>query len=176
MHEPPSLAITLHDVAPATLPACRQLAALVESLDPRAPLTLLIVPDFHGRGRADQAPEFRAWVDARLARGDEVALHGFRHVDTAPRPTRPGGWVRRQLLGGGEAEFAALASGPARRSNSAMISTSRMCGTFVRCVRPVASKLAAMSLSTEFFAPGARTVPARRAPPVTSKASISGRA
>ena len=44
-------------------------------------------------------------------------------------------------------------------STSAMMSTSEIRGTLVRTWRPSASRQAAISLSTEFLAPPARTVP-----------------
>ena len=101
------LCIVLHDVAPATWPACRSLLDMIAGLgDP--PLTLLVVPDFHGRGRIDAAPDFFRSVDALAARGAEIALHGYFHRDDAPPPRSPGAWLRRRILTAGEGEFAAL--------------------------------------------------------------------
>lgn len=62
-------------------------------------------------------------------------------------------------------------SQPSRRSSSAMKVTSRMVGTSRRTVVPSASSEAADGSSTLFFAPVTRTLPARRAPPTTSKTS-----
>jgi hypothetical protein len=56
---------------------------------------------------------------------------------------------------------------PRRRTSSAMMSTSRIAGTWLMVLRPGASSAAAMSLSTLFFAPVTRTSPANRAPPIT---------
>jgi hypothetical protein len=58
-------------------------------------------------------------------------------------------------------------SQPSRRSTSAMMAMSVMRGTFVRTLRPGASRVAAISLSAEFFAPTTATSPARRTPPNT---------
>lgn len=101
------LCITLHDVAPATWPQCARLLELVDGLG-APPLTLLVVPDWHDRGRIDAAPDFLRAVDARIARGDEVALHGYHHRDDAPAPRSPAAWLRRRVLTAGEGEFAEL--------------------------------------------------------------------
>jgi len=101
------LCIALHDVAPATWPQCARLLDLVDALG-APPLTLLVVPDWHAQGRIDAAPEFRRAIDARIARGDEVALHGYFHRDDAPAPRAPAAWLRRRVLTAGEGEFAAL--------------------------------------------------------------------
>ncbi len=107
------LCIALHDVAPATWPLCARLLDLVDSLG-APPLTLLVVPDWHGSGRIDAAPEFLRAIDARIARGDEVALHGYRHRDDAPSPRSPAAWLRRRVLTAGEGEFAELGADEAR--------------------------------------------------------------
>ena len=110
-----NLIVAIHDVCPATLDACRGLTALVEQSLPDVPLTLLIIPDYRGQHRIDQAAEFRGWVDARIERGDEVVLHGLWHFDDGPPPRTPAAWVRRRVLTDGEAEFATLSAGQARR-------------------------------------------------------------
>ena len=103
----PLLCIAIHDVAPATWPACERLLAMLEGLG-APPLTLLVVPDYHARGRIDADPAFVRAIDRRIARGDEVALHGFHHRDdsAAPRALLP--WLRRRVLTAGEGEFAAI--------------------------------------------------------------------
>ena len=101
------LCIALHDVAPATWPQCARLLDLADSLG-APPLTLLVVPDWHGRGRIDASPEFLRAIDARRARGDEAALHGYFHRDDAPAPRSPAAWLRRRVLTAGEGEFAEL--------------------------------------------------------------------
>ncbi|GAA0717522.1 polysaccharide deacetylase family protein [Dokdonella soli] len=102
------LCIAIHDVAPATWPQCMRLLALLDEFD-APPLTLLVVPDYHHRGRVDTDTGFRSGIDARIARGDEVALHGYFHLDDAPPTRHPAQWMRRRLLTAGEGEFAALA-------------------------------------------------------------------
>ncbi len=103
------LCISIHDVAPPTWPACRRLLDLVDSFG-AVPVTLLIVPDYHRAGRIDRFPEFLRAIDRRLARGDEVALHGYSHLDEAAPPRTPLAWFQRRVLTRSEGEFAALAA------------------------------------------------------------------
>ena len=99
------LCVSIHDVAPATLDACRTIAAAVSGVDARIPLTLLIVPRYHGAA-GETPPVYRAWIDERLSRGDALALHGYTHRDEAP-PAR-GRAVTRRVYTAGEGEFSAL--------------------------------------------------------------------
>lgn len=105
---PLRLAVSIHDVSPATWPLCRRLLAVVERSG-CAPCTLLVVPDHHRSGRCDLDRDFVRAIGLRLARGDEVALHGYFHLDDAPLPVSVRAWVRRRLLTAGEGEFAGLA-------------------------------------------------------------------
>lgn len=98
------LCVSLHDVAPSTWPHClKVLEAVREVAD--VPVTLLVVPAHHGSSSAQ--PEFEAAMSAQLAAGNELALHGYFHVD----PGVPSGvvdWVRRRVYTAGEGEFCGL--------------------------------------------------------------------
>ena len=72
------------------------------------PVTLLVVPDYHRRGRIDRDPPFLRAVEQRLAKGDEVALHGYYHLDDQAASLGPAAWLRRRVYTAGEGEFAAL--------------------------------------------------------------------
>ncbi|HQS03504.1 MAG: hypothetical protein B7Y07_09390 [Halothiobacillus sp. 24-54-40] len=102
-------ALVLHDVAPRTQARCMALlAALAPWITPQGPMpvTLLVVPRYHGDTPLAEHAAFRAWLDARIALGDEVVLHGFYHADN--RPVRsPVDWVRRRVYTL-EGEFAQL--------------------------------------------------------------------
>jgi uncharacterized protein len=102
-----ALCVVLHDVAPATWPQCERLLSMLDEIGV-LPVTLLVVPDFHGRGRIDAAPEFLRAIEQRVARGDEIALHGYFHRDDAPAALSPLAWLRRRALTAGEGEFADL--------------------------------------------------------------------
>ncbi len=66
-----------------------------------------------------------------------------------------------------------LTSMPMDTSRSDMVSTSVMRGTLRSTCTPSASRVAAISLSTEFLAPPARTVPDRGGPGRTTKRSTA---
>lgn len=106
------LCIAIHDVAPATWRECETLLKMLERLGSPA-VTLLVVPDYHRRGRVDDASWFVAALGAWIAGGAEVALHGYYHLDEAPAPRDPWSWLRRRLLTAAEGEFAALTVGEA---------------------------------------------------------------
>ncbi len=108
------LCIALHDLAPATWPQCEKLLALTDEFG-QPPITLLVVPNFHGRGRVGDVPGIARAIERRVARGDEVALHGYFHRDDALPPRTPGDWLRRRALTAGEGEFAALTRDEAAR-------------------------------------------------------------
>jgi predicted deacetylase len=114
LRAPLRLAVSLHDVAPQTWPACERLLGAVEQVAP-IPVTLLIVPNYHGEGLRRFTPAYRGALDARLARGDELALHGWTHLDACPLPRNPIDILRRTRLTAREGEFAAL---PAHRARA----------------------------------------------------------
>ena len=74
----------------------------------RIPVTLLVVPDYHRRGRINRHPEFLRAIEQRLARGDEVALHGYYHLDDQVMAPRAADWWRRRVYTAGEGEFSVL--------------------------------------------------------------------
>lgn len=97
------LAIVLHDVAPATWPACQRLLQCVAAIV-QAPVTLLVVPRYHGESPTE---DWTAWLDAAVARGDELALHGYMHADQGETEGLRDTLLRRWYTAG-EGEFAAL--------------------------------------------------------------------
>jgi predicted deacetylase len=107
-----ALCVSIHDVAPATWPAClRLLKAIRQVAD--IPVTLLVVPRYHGAATHDAA--YESMLDALLAQGHELALHGYTHLDHGP-PAR--GLTQRYLrvvFTTGEGEFAAIPAPRARR-------------------------------------------------------------
>lgn len=123
----PRLCVAIHDVAPATWPACARLLALVDAIG-APPLTLLVVPDWHRRGPIDADPAFRRAIDARLARGDELALHGLVHLDEARPPRGILDPLRRRVLTAGEGEFAALDEAEASARIDAGLQRFAQCG------------------------------------------------
>ena len=99
-----TLCIVLHDVAPGTWDSCRRLLDALDRIGADVPVTHLAVPRYHGQPR-DAA--FEAWLQGRAQRGDEIALHGFTHLDE--RPTRgPIDHLRRRHYTRSEGEFSDL--------------------------------------------------------------------
>ena len=102
-----TLCIALHDVAPVTWPRCERLLAMLDAIGARA-ITLLVVPDFHRRGAVERDQTFIDAIEARRRRGDEIALHGYAHIDESAPPRTPSAWFRRRVLTDAEGEFSAL--------------------------------------------------------------------
>lgn len=109
----PALCLSIHDVAPATWDDCRRLHDAVRAVAD-IPLTWLVVPRYHHRRTRSAAME--AYLEAQLAAGHELALHGFTHRDDGPGAPS-WAWLqhwRRTVFARHEAEFAALDEGQAR--------------------------------------------------------------
>ena len=88
--------LVLHDVAPSTWADYQPFVEAVDALG-GVPMTWLVVPDFHRHNPLDAHPRFRRLLDDRLARGDELALHGYFHCDEGPPPTTPRDWFMRRI-------------------------------------------------------------------------------
>ena len=98
--------VVLHDVAATTLGACDRVLAAVRDVAGPIPLTHLVVPRHHGALPTDP---FRAWLDARAAAGDELALHGLTHRDdTTADAAGAVDRLRRTHYTRGEGEFWSL--------------------------------------------------------------------
>jgi predicted deacetylase len=110
--ETPLLCVSIHDVAPATWSECLRLRDAVRAVA-GIPLTWLVVPYFHGRLQA--SPAMEAQLGAALARGDELALHGYTHIDLEPDSGALGSRFLRAVYTQREGEFAALGEGQARQ-------------------------------------------------------------
>lgn len=110
-----SLCVSLHDVAPATWPQCAQLLAAIRAVAP-IPVTLLVVPAYHRQPvSAVDAAAFDRLLEARLAAGDELALHGYTHLDEGPPAA---GWRQnflRRIYTTSEGEFSAIDAAEASR-------------------------------------------------------------
>ncbi|WDY58968.1 DUF2334 domain-containing protein [Pseudomonas sp. PSKL.D1] len=103
---PGSVMLVLHDIAPETWPDYEPFVQAVDEMG-NVPMTWLVVPDFHHRNLLARAPTFCKLLDRRLARGDELALHGYFHADDGPSPRTPGEFFMRRIYTH-EGEFYAL--------------------------------------------------------------------
>ncbi|MCV2222350.1 polysaccharide deacetylase family protein [Pseudomonas mercuritolerans] len=96
VEEMKAVCLVLHDVAPSTWADYQPFVEAVDALGD-VPMTWLVVPDFHRHDVLDATPEFRRVLDARVARGDELALHGYYHDDQEPLPNNPRDWFMRRV-------------------------------------------------------------------------------
>jgi len=108
----PAFCLVLHDVAPSTWRWYADFIAAVDRLG-NIPLTLLVVPDFHRHDSLQHHPSFCGDIDRRIARGDEVVLHGYYHDDPNPSGARPKDWFMRRIYTH-EGEFYPLDQSQAR--------------------------------------------------------------
>lgn len=87
--------VVLHDVAPPSWSVFQPFIQTLDQLGP-VPLSLLVVPNFHHRHPLQASP-LRSALEERLARGDELILHGFHHCDDEPPPRDPRDWFMRRV-------------------------------------------------------------------------------
>lgn len=104
---PPALSVVMHDVAPATWAACHALLQVLDEVQP-APVSLLVVADYHRGQSIEQDTAFLRAMEQRLSRGDEILVHGLCHLDESPAP---GAWRERffrRVYTASEGEFFSL--------------------------------------------------------------------
>ncbi|MGB3125130.1 MAG: polysaccharide deacetylase family protein [Pseudomonas sp.] len=91
-----SVVLVLHDVAPHTWADYRPFVEAVDALG-NVPITWLVVPDFHHHDDLAAQGDFRRLLDSRVAKGDELTLHGYYHCDDQPAPRTPTEWFMRRV-------------------------------------------------------------------------------
>jgi predicted deacetylase len=110
----PALCVSIHDVAPATWPLCEKLIAAVGKVAP-IPLTFLVVPAWHHQCKGESDDACFAALDAHREHGNELALHGYTHLDEGRGPDCPWTYFCRHIYTQGEGEFAGLGVRQANR-------------------------------------------------------------
>lgn len=103
----PALSVVMHDVAPATWAACAKVLQALDEVHP-TPVSLLVVADYHRGQRIEDDAVFLRAMEQRLARGDEIIVHGLCHLDESPTPS---GWRERffrRFYTASEGEFFSL--------------------------------------------------------------------
>jgi predicted deacetylase len=73
-----ALVVSIHDVAPATRVRVERMLALLDRLGVPS-CSLLVVPDYHHRGRSLSDVVFVEWLRSLVAAGHEIVIHGFYH-------------------------------------------------------------------------------------------------
>ncbi len=114
------LLVSLHDVSPVTVGACRDAVDLLAAAGlPASALTVLVVPLHDERIALDDDPETVAFVRDLAERGATLVAHGLTHRMTRA-PRTPGRWLAARLFARGEGELAATdADDTARRLDAA---------------------------------------------------------
>jgi predicted deacetylase len=100
------LVVSIHDVAPVFLSEVRTLRERLSAWGVGA-ATLLAVPDHHAASPLGRSPWTVGWLRDRMAAGDEVALHGFHHLQEGPIRA-PWDRLRARALTAGEGEMLAV--------------------------------------------------------------------
>lgn len=101
---PPRLVVSAHDVSPATAEETARWCADADALG--VPVSLLVIPGPWRGASLLGDPDYAEVLRSRVARGDALVLHGWRHQASlgAPSLRRAAG----RILARGAAEFAAL--------------------------------------------------------------------
>ncbi len=108
-----ALCVSIHDVAPQTWAQCEQWLSAIHAVA-EIPVTLLVAPHYH-RHRARDPAAYDSLLENRLARGDELALHGFTHLDEGPPATGYWNKFMRHVYTRDEGEFYAIDADEARK-------------------------------------------------------------
>jgi uncharacterized protein len=108
-----ALCVSIHDVAPDTWSRCQLLLRSIHAVA-NIPVTLLVVPNYHHHKNYTY-PQFDRLLEKRLSFGDELALHGYSHLDEGIAPTNLWNKFVRKIYTQGEAEFYAIDTDEARR-------------------------------------------------------------
>ena len=107
-----ALYVSIHDVAPATWAACLHLLRAVREVAD-IPLAWLVVPHYHDSMLRSRSYELM--LEALLAQGHELVLHGYTHRDEAPLRKRLSRRLPRTVYTEREGEFATIDGADARR-------------------------------------------------------------
>lgn len=102
-----ALVVSLHDVCPATWPACRTILARLAAEGVRR-ASLLVIPAAPG-GAIDEVDGFAAWLRDLAGAGHEIVQHGLHHARPATA-SEPVGLPRLldRVLARGAGEFVAV--------------------------------------------------------------------
>ena len=111
-NEQAALCVAIHDVAPATWAECLHLLRAVREVAD-IPLTWLVVPHYHDS--ALHSRSYELMLEALLAQGHELALHGYTHRDDSPQRGFFARRFLRTVYTKREGEFADIDGADARR-------------------------------------------------------------
>ena len=109
-----SLVVSLHDVSPLTRSRCEKILLDLNKLGVHQ-ISLLAIPNHHGRAPVRENSSFQNWLTRQVERGHEPVLHGYLHQ----RQKRTGdSWFSKlttEIYTAGEGEFFDLSFDSAAR-------------------------------------------------------------
>lgn len=108
------LVVSVHDVAPATRSACERILEDLTKAGVRC-TSLLVVPDYHHRGRSCDDAYFVGWLRHLAADGHEIVIHGYFHERPANAQDSRMRRLITQQYTAGEGEFFDLPYAEARQ-------------------------------------------------------------
>jgi predicted deacetylase len=88
-----SLVVSIHDVAPSTRETTEKIVSELARRGVRT-CSLLVVPDYHHRGKFAEDPQLVSWLRNLEAQGHEIVIHGYFHE----RPRRVRENLRDQFI------------------------------------------------------------------------------
>lgn len=112
---PPALLVSIHDVSPLTLKACRRAVDLVLAAGvPVQALTLLVIPCHEDRAPLDEHPDACVWLRDLATQGAHLIMHGYSH-HMRGRSLSPRGLFWAHGFARGQAEFFRLGAAETKR-------------------------------------------------------------
>ena len=120
-----TLIVSIHDVTPACVDEVKEAMSLLRGLGV-SKLSLLAVPEYHGT-RLDAEADFIGWLRECRDAGDEIILHGYKHLEQS-KPRGLSRKIRNALFTRGEGEFLGAAASQAGEWLDAGLEMLRNCG------------------------------------------------
>jgi uncharacterized protein len=110
-----SLIVSLHDVSPLTQSLCERILLDLSELGVRE-VSLLIIPNHHGRAPVAQNSPFQRWLTREVDAGHEPVLHGYFHRRQKRRADPWFSKITTEIYTDGEGEFFDLSFDLAKKS------------------------------------------------------------
>lgn len=99
-----SLVVSLHDVSPLTRSRCEQILWDLSKWGVDQ-ISLLAIPNHHGRAPIRKDSSFQSWLTQQVATGHEPVLHGYLHQRQKRRVDSSFSKLSTEIYTAGEGEF-----------------------------------------------------------------------
>jgi uncharacterized protein len=110
-----SLVVSLHDVSPLTRSLCERILLDLSELGVHQ-VSLLIIPNHHGRAPIAESSSFQRWLMREVDEGHEPVLHGYFHRRHKRRTDPWFSKITTEIYTAGEGEFFDLSFDLAKKS------------------------------------------------------------